>query len=93
MGEVAGLVMLSEVALSGRERGRVESFQRRMVKVAPDEFAPSVLRKMRAARTTMAAVVGPGAKPLGVVTWEGLIQRLVAHASSPGKSACCLKSK
>jgi putative hemolysin len=86
MGEVAGLVTLSEVALSGRERGRVESFQRRMVKVAPDEFAPSVLRKMRAARTTMAAVVGPGAKPLGVVTWEGLIQRLVAYASSPGKS-------
>ncbi len=30
----------------------------------------------------MAAVVGEGAKPLGVVTWEELINRLVSTASA-----------
>jgi putative hemolysin len=79
-GEFTGLVSVLEVALSGRMRGRVEAFQRRIVKVGPGDPAHLVLRKLRAARSTMAGVVGPGGRPLGVVTWEALIQRLVAVA-------------
>ena len=79
-GEFVGLVNVLDVALSGRDRGRVEAFQRRIVKVGPGESAHSVLRRLRASRSTMAAVVGPGGRPLGVVTWEGLIQKLVAAA-------------
>jgi CBS domain containing-hemolysin-like protein len=79
-GEFVGLVNVLDVALSGRHRGRVEAFQRRIVKVGPGDSAHSVLRRLRAARSTMAAVVGPGGRPLGVVTWEGLIQKLMAAA-------------
>ncbi len=82
LGEIVGLVNVFDIALDGRRRGRIESFQRRVVKVAPNEPAYSVLRKLRAARSTMAAVVGEGAKPLGVVTWEELINRLVSTAAA-----------
>jgi hypothetical protein len=39
-----------------------------------------VLRKLRAARSTVAAVRGPGARPVGRVTWEDLIRKLVSAA-------------
>lgn len=81
-GEIVGLVNVFDVALDGRRSGIVESYQRRMVKVGPEEPAYSVLRKLRAARATMAAVVGAGARPLGVVTWESLVGRLVRTAAS-----------
>jgi putative hemolysin len=82
-GEISGLVNIFEVALDGRRRGRVESFSRRIVKVGPDEPAYSIVRKLRAARATIAAVLGPGAKPLGIVTWEDLVRRLVDTAAAP----------
>ena len=79
-GEIIGLVNVLDIALDGRRDGIVESYQRRIVKVAPHEPAHSVLRKLRAARTTLAAVLEAGAKPVGIVTWEALIQRLVNTA-------------
>ncbi len=80
-GEFVGLVTVFDVVLGGRERGRIEPYQRRIVKVAPTEHAYGVLRKLRAARSTLAAVVGPHSKPMGVVTWEALIKRLVHTAT------------
>ncbi len=79
-GEIIGLVNLLDIALDGRRDGVVESYHRRIVKVAPNEPAHSVLRKLRAARTTLAAVLEAGAKPVGIVTWEALVQRLVNTA-------------
>lgn len=79
-GEMIGLVNVFDVALDGRRRGVVQSFQRRIVKVAPNEPAYSILRKLRAARATVAAVVGNDAEPLGIVTWEELIKRIVSTA-------------
>jgi CBS domain containing-hemolysin-like protein len=79
-GEITGLVNVFDVALSERRTGQVESFQRRIVKVAPREPAHSVLRKLRAARTTMAAVVEASGPAIGIVTWEALVQRLVNTA-------------
>ncbi len=79
-GEIVGLVNVLDIALDGRRDGIVESYQRRIVKVAPNEPAHSVLRKLRAARTTLAAVLEAGAKPVGIVTWEALVQRLVNTA-------------
>jgi CBS domain containing-hemolysin-like protein len=76
-GELVGLVSVFEIALDGRRRGSVEPYQRRIVKVAPNEPAYSVLRKLRAARTTLAAVVESDASPVGIVAWEDLIKRLV----------------
>lgn len=79
-GEIIGLVSIFDIALDGRRDGLVESFLRRIVKVAPSEPAYTVLRKLRAARGTVAAVLESGVEPLGIVTWEELIKRLVSTA-------------
>ena len=79
-GQITGLVQIFDIALDGRRRGVVESYQRRIVKVTPNEPAYSIVRKLRAARTTLAAVIDPEGHSLGIVTWEDLIQRLVATA-------------
>jgi CBS domain containing-hemolysin-like protein len=81
-GDISGLVNVFDVALDARRDDRVEKWQRRIVKVAPNEPAYSVLRKLRAARTTVAAVVDEGSRALGIVTSEDLIRRLVNTAAS-----------
>ena len=79
-GEIAGLVNVLDVALDGRPRSMTESYQRRIVKVNVDEPAYSIVRKLRAARVTMAVVLNASGKQIGVVTWEDLIRRLVTVA-------------
>jgi CBS domain containing-hemolysin-like protein len=79
-GEIAGLVNVLDVALEGKVRTTVESYQRRIVKVNADEPAYSIVRKLRAARVTMAVVLDSAGKQIGVVTWEDLIRRLVTVA-------------
>ncbi|MEA3210839.1 MAG: magnesium and cobalt exporter, family [Chthoniobacter sp.] len=79
-GDINGLVHVFDLALDGRRRGVVETFQRRIIKVTAEEPAYSILRKMRASRTTLAAVIGPEGRSVGIVTWEDLIRRLVATA-------------
>lgn len=81
-GNFTGIVNLLDVALSGRRTGLAVAMQRRMVKLAPNEAAYTVLAKLRAARTSMAAVLGPDGKPIGIVTWEDVIMRLVKSAVS-----------
>ncbi|MDB6153349.1 MAG: hypothetical protein JWL90_1802 [Chthoniobacteraceae bacterium] len=77
-GKIVGIVNVFDLLLDGPRRGRVETFQRRIVTVAPEELAFSVLRKLRAARGTLAAVIDPDGNAAGVVTWEDLIRRLVS---------------
>lgn len=81
-GTFTGLVNLLDVALSDRRSGPAEDVQRRIVKLAPNEPTYTVLHKLRAARTSMAAVLGPDGKPIGIVTWEDVILRLVKSAVS-----------
>ncbi|HEX8297117.1 MAG TPA: CNNM domain-containing protein [Chthoniobacteraceae bacterium] len=77
---ISGLVQIFDVAIDGRKTGVVDSYQRRIVQVAPEDPAYSIVRKLRAARTTLAVVNAPDGKPLGIVTWEDLIKRLVSTA-------------
>jgi putative hemolysin len=79
-GAFTGIVTLFDVALSGRRTGPVSSVQRRIVKLSPNEPAYTVLHKLRAARSVMGAVIEDG-KPVGVVTWEDVIMRLVKSAA------------
>ena len=81
-GEISGLVNVFDVALDARKDDPVEKWQRRIVKVSPNEPAYSVLRKLRAARTTVAAVLDEGSAALGIVTSEDLIRRLVNTAAA-----------
>lgn len=79
-GAFTGIVTLLDVALGGRRSGPVSSVQRRIVKLSPNEPAYTVLHKLRAARSVMGAVIEDG-KPVGVVTWEDVIMRLVKSAA------------
>jgi CBS domain containing-hemolysin-like protein len=79
-GNVTGSVDEFEVLIEGRRDVSVSAYQRRVVSVSPDEPAYSVLRKLRAARSTVAAVRGPGSRPIGRVTWGDLIRKLVSAA-------------
>ena len=79
-GELRGLVNVFDIALDARRDGIIDSHQRRIVKVGVNEPAYSVLRKLRAARATLAAVLDAEGRPAGIVTWEALIRRLVNTA-------------
>jgi CBS domain containing-hemolysin-like protein len=79
-GDIVGLVNVLDVALDGKPRSHVDSYQRRIVKVNCDEPAYSIVRKLRAARVTMAVVLDSRGKQIGVVAWEDLIRRLVTVA-------------
>lgn len=79
-GNVTGVVSCFEVLLEGRRDVDVNAHQRKVVTVGPNEPAYSVLQKLRAARSTVAVVRGPGARPIGRVTWEDLIRKLVSAA-------------
>lgn len=80
-GSVTGVVSAFEVLIEGRRDVNVGVYQRRIVTVAAQEPAYSVLRKLRAARTNVAIVRGTGNTPLGRVTWEDLIRKLVSAAA------------
>ena len=79
-GSVTGVVDDFEMLLEGRRDVEVGVYQRRIVTVGPNEPAYSVLRKLRAARSTVAAVRGPETRPIGRVTWEDLVRKLVSAA-------------
>ena len=79
-GDIVGLVNVLDVALDGKHRALAESYQRRIVKVNSDEPAYSIVRKLRAARVSMAVVLDTTGRQIGVVTWEDLIRRLVTVA-------------
>ncbi len=79
-GKVSGFVDAFEVLLDGRRDLDAGACQRRIVTVGPNEPAFSVLWKMRAARSTVAVVRGPGTRPIGRVSWGNLIRRLVSVA-------------
>ena len=79
-GEIVGLVNVLDVALDGKKRRMAESYQRRIVKVNSDEPAYSIVRRLRAARVTMAVALDTTGKQIGIVTWEDLIRRLVTVA-------------
>jgi len=81
-GQITGLVDVFDIAIDGRRRGTVEPFQRRIVRVEDKEPAYAVLRKLRAARVSLAVVRGESGQPIGIVSSEDLIQRLIALAKA-----------
>jgi len=77
-GEITGLVNVFEVLLDRKDDGKpVGAYARRIVTVAPDEPAYSVIRKLRAARAHLAAVRDKNDATIGIVSLEELIKHLV----------------
>lgn len=78
-GAIIGVVSAFDVLMGGRRDVNISAYTRRVVTVSPNEPAQSVLTKLRAARTTVAVVRGANG-PIGRLTWEDLIRRLVDAA-------------
>ena len=75
-GTFVALVNVFEVLMESARKGEVAAYQRRIVTVTPGEEAYSILKKMRAARATLAAVM-EGEKAVGLVSFEDLARLLV----------------
>ncbi len=78
-GTIIGVVSAFDVLMAGRRDVNISAYTRRVVTVSPHESSHSVLTKLRAARTTVAIVRGASG-PIGRLTWEDLIRRLVDAA-------------
>lgn len=81
-GQIVGVLSLYDALLDRGMRGEISSTVRRILSVSAEEPAYSLIRKLRAARSGMAAVVDAQGKPLGIVRLEDLIRRLVSTATS-----------
>lgn len=80
-GTIIGLVNVFEMLLDRTARGDILPHVRRIVKVNADEPAYRVIRKLRAARISMASVVDSQAHPIGIVSSEDLVKRLVSSSA------------
>ena len=76
-GHFVALVNVFEILMEGARKPQVAAYQRRIVTVTPEEEAYSIMKKMRAARTTLAAVRRGQEKAVGVVGFEDLAGKLV----------------
>ena len=71
-GNLVGLVNVFEVLMEGAMKEQVSAYQRRIVTVTPEEEAYSIMKKMRAARATLAAVMDGEKGTVGLVGFEDL---------------------
>jgi CBS domain containing-hemolysin-like protein len=76
-GNFVALVNVFEVLLEGARKRQVSAYQRRIVTVTPEEEAYSIMKKMRAARATLASVRQGGKGAIGLVGFEDLAGLLV----------------
>ena len=76
-GEAVGLVNVLDILLDKEKPQSLNRYLRRMVTVQENEPAARAIRRLRAARLGLAAVVDQKRNLIGVVTSEDLIARLV----------------
>ena len=77
-GEPVGLVNVIDILVAESQALPLRSYQRRIVIAAEDEPAYRIIRRLRAARLSLAAVIDENHKLAGVVTLEEMVQRLVS---------------
>jgi CBS domain containing-hemolysin-like protein len=76
-GHFVALVSVFEVLMEGARKRQVSAYQRRLVTATPDEEAYCMMKKMRAARATLAVVMGEKNEAVGLVGFEDLTRLLV----------------
>src|SRR5690606_3591628 len=81
-GRVTGVIDSYDIAIDGLRRGSIEPFQRRIVRAGDTEPAYSILRRLRAARVSVAVVLNTSGEAVGFVFSEDLIKRLVSTAAA-----------
>jgi CBS domain containing-hemolysin-like protein len=79
-GIAVGLVSSFDILLDPAPRRTLRDYTRRIVTATENESAYRIIRRLRAARLTLAAVVDRRRKLTGIVTVEDLVRRLVQSA-------------
>ena len=79
-GEAMGIVNVTDILLDARRSDSLGKYMRRTVTADENESAYRLIRRLRAARLGLAAVVNAEKKLIGIVTGEELIKRLVQSA-------------
>ncbi len=85
-GEAIGLVNVLDILLDRAEAGSLAHYTRRIVTATENEPAYRVIRRLRAARLGLAAVVDARHRLLGIATNEELIQAPRAKRLAPASS-------
>ena len=75
-----GLVNIFDVLLDQTTAADLRHYTRRIISAAENESAYRIIRRLRAARLTLAAVRGRRGQLTGIVTIEDLVRRLVQAA-------------
>jgi CBS domain containing-hemolysin-like protein len=78
--EAVGLVNVLDLLLDRTRSHVLGAYMRRIVIADEDESAYRVIRRLRAARLSLAAVIDAQKQLLGIVTVEDLIKRLIRSA-------------
>ena len=76
-GRALGLVNVFDILLDPPPHRTLRDYTRRLVTASENESAYRIIRRLRAARLTLAAVVDAKQKLSGIVTVEDLVRRLV----------------
>ena len=76
-GGALGLVDVLDVLLDSNSAPELRHYTRRIVSAAENESAYRIIRRLRAARLSLAAVVDERRHLAGIVTVEDLVRRLV----------------
>lgn len=79
-GKAVGLINVLDILLDPAEPTSLPRYVRRIVTAADNEPAYRIIRRLRAARLGLAAVVDARRKLIGIATGEDLIKRLVQSA-------------
>ena len=79
-GTAVGLVNVFDILLDRNSGQELRHYTRRIVSASESESAYRIIRRLRAARLSLAAVLDEQQKLTGVVTVEDLIRRLVQSA-------------
>jgi CBS domain containing-hemolysin-like protein len=83
-GDICGILDLHELAVRDHWHGRVDLFQRRILRADLQDSAYGLLRKLRAARIPMATVRNASKEIVGMVMWDDLVRILLSSdAPSP----------
>jgi CBS domain containing-hemolysin-like protein len=79
-GQAVGLVNVFDILLDPDQPGPLTKYMRRIVTATEAEPAYRVIRRLRAARLGLAAIVNQQRKLVGIASSEDLIKRLVQSA-------------
>ena len=76
-GKLTGIVNVCELLKLRNPCGTAETYRHQLVRASPDDFAISVIKRLRHAGHELAAVYDRDDNPVGVVSLEDMVQRMV----------------